>query len=385
MSIIQDWKSTMERHIDSIKYFTQSNENLFTDFRNNQDERFDIGFNVFKITSDLYYRENFHSDIIKSLLDPNEKHLQQSRYLHIFIDLLNKCNPNNYLNRKDYRNTIVSREKNNIDILIVDRDSKKAIIIENKINNAVDQPRQIPKYYDKVQNEYIVESIVYLTLDTNKKPHKSDWTEKEIININPLLTLVPSYDRKHFNLYNNWIIPSIMESKDSESMFLLKQYGNLLKFLNTNTMDTVSLEKFYETLKENDNLKSSISIKNMLAELPEYLAIRIENKYKNICYPFKSVWRYQKTDAVFEAFEMENLYLKMDIWCSENGYKVHFWNPKDEDYDIKKNLTSLSSLSEFNYDNEKKNNVMKIFTFFEEDALFSFVDQLKVELKMLKN
>lgn len=30
----------------------------------------DIGFNLFSIISELYYRENFHSDILKALIDP---------------------------------------------------------------------------------------------------------------------------------------------------------------------------------------------------------------------------------------------------------------------------------------------------------------------------
>ena len=31
----------------------------------------DIGFNLFALISDLYYRENFHSDILRALIDPS--------------------------------------------------------------------------------------------------------------------------------------------------------------------------------------------------------------------------------------------------------------------------------------------------------------------------
>ena len=45
--------------------------------------------NVFTIASDLYYRENFHSDIICAFLDPYYNHNMGPTFLHAFIDMLN--------------------------------------------------------------------------------------------------------------------------------------------------------------------------------------------------------------------------------------------------------------------------------------------------------
>lgn len=377
MQILNEWRTNLNVHFTEINELLNESKSIGKSYEKSKKEKSDIGFNVFSITSDLYYRENFHSDIIKALLDPKEKHNQNTKFLYLFIDLLNKVNTSTIILEDNYKNVNVAREQSNIDILITDETTKRAIIIENKINNAVDMNRQLPRYYNEVKKNYFVDAIVYLTLNSSKRPDKHDWTKDELTAINYLLKIIPSFDRHDRpNIYKDWLLPAIIESNDIDSTYLLRQYATLLKFLNTNYMDTVSLEKFYEILKEKDNLKTSISIKNMLNELPEYLAIRIEDKYKNNCYPFQKIWRYKLSDTVFEAFQMENLYLKLDVWCGDYGYKAIFWNPQNENYDIKEDFKDFDILRELEYDNGKKYSIVKHFSLFEEELLFSFIDQL---------
>ncbi|RKS03063.1 PD-(D/E)XK nuclease family protein [Flavobacterium sp. 102] len=381
--LLETWREEFKQHLNSINIFTSSNTQTAFFYEKSKKEIFDIGFNVFKLSSDLYYRENFHSDIIKAFLDPSEKHNEKTKYLNIFIDLLNKSG-HHQLNKYDFENAMVIRERNNIDILIADEISTKAIIIENKINNAIDQKRQLPRYFNTIKEKYNVEAIVYLTLNSTKRPEKNDWTKDEILQIEPILKVIPSLDKSYPNLFHDWIVPSIIESKNSEGLFLLQQYGNLIKHINSQTMDTISVEKFYNTLKENDSLKTSISIRNMLNDLPEYMAIRIEDKYKNHYFPFSKIWRYQLRDCVFECFDMEGFTVKMDIWCGEYGYKIHVWNPKNTELDIKQNLPELACISDFTYDGGKVNNVFKEFSFFEEELVFEFIDQIIAQLKTVK-
>ena len=109
-----------------------------------------------------------------------------SSYLNAFIEMLNKKGKN--IDSNNYLDAAVTREEGKVDILIKSDISKKAIIIENKINNAGDMQRQIPRYYDYVaQNTYIVDAIVYLPLDIHKKPNTDDWTQEDKDNVNPLL------------------------------------------------------------------------------------------------------------------------------------------------------------------------------------------------------
>jgi len=247
-NLLISWKTTINNHLKQSEKFMSDVKTIGIYYEKVKQEVFEIGFNVFKLSSDLYFRENFHSDIIKSLLDPKENHQEKNKYLFLFIDLLNEIDSKNHINKFDFENATVIRERANIDILVIDEKSKKAIIIENKINNAADQQRQLPKYYNHIKSNYTVSAIVYLTLDTSKRPDKNDWTNEEISTIESILKIIPSYDRSNINLYKNWIVPCIIESKNSESLFILKQYGNLIRHLNTINMDTVSLQKFYNTL-----------------------------------------------------------------------------------------------------------------------------------------
>lgn len=48
----------------------------------------DLGFNPFALMSDMYYRENFHSDIIRAILDPNGPHRENGLFLLSFVNLL---------------------------------------------------------------------------------------------------------------------------------------------------------------------------------------------------------------------------------------------------------------------------------------------------------
>jgi len=389
MQIIEDWNKLVKEHILTIDNFISATKHLHKDYTERNKNRTEIGFNVFTISSDFYYRENFHSDIIKSILNPQEKHNEGTKYLHAFIDLLNKKNNQIKIQKEDFENSIVEREKHNIDILITDEHSKKAIIIESKINNAVDGQRQLPRYVEIVKSNFEIVAIVYLTLNSSKRPDKNDWNKDELKIINPILKIIPAYeiDQSKPNLFSNWIIPSIINSTNIDSTYLLRQYGNLIKYLNTNTMDTVSLEIFYNSIQENDNLKTAISIQNMLNDLPEYLAIRIEDKYRERCYPFKSVWRHKGRDTVFEGFIFGELYLKLDIWCGLDGYTLYFWRPNETDFNIVTEFVEkfqLDIFKKFTFDRDRLNNIKFHFDIFEEKVLFEFIDKLLDSLKEIK-
>ena len=245
----------------------------------------------------------------------------------------------------------------------------------------------MPKYVDTIKCNYEIVAVVYLTLNSSKRPDKNDWSKAELKEIDPILFLIPAYesDASKPNLFNDWIILSIINSANLDSSYLLRQYGNLIKFLNTNTMDTVSLEKFYFSLKENKNFETAISIRNMLNDLPEYLAIRIEEKYKEKCYPFNRVWRYQQADTVFDGFYLNDLYFKLDIFCRIDGYFVQFWRPNFPDYNIASEFKPrIKILSDFTFVNNEMNKIFTNFKIFDEEKLLEFIDIMLSELRSIK-
>lgn len=135
----------------------------------------DNNFNIFTSIAEYYWYENLHSDILKNILDPFTPVVGNPEFLRSFLELIG-INPETF----NYKNASVEREAEKIDLLIYDE--KSAIIIENKINFACDQPNQLPRYYEKITEpngnyKKKVIKIVYITL-SNKKNPTFDYSEE---------------------------------------------------------------------------------------------------------------------------------------------------------------------------------------------------------------
>lgn len=377
--LLKDWCQKINEHIETVSNYMTKCSPISKEYcKSKEDIQKDV-FNVFSLVSDLYYRENFHSDIISFFLDTKEKHGEGNAFLESFIQMLNKKGKR--IDSSNYFDAVTIREEGKIDILIKSETTKRAIIIENKINNAGDMYRQIPRYYDYVTQNYIVDAIVYLPLDERKEPDKVGWSNEDKEKVNPLIAVIPAYDKSgKINLVDNWLHPSILLSDNLDVVSTLRQYSNLITKLNDSIMDTIVLEKFYHELLQEDNLKTAQSIRNMLNELPGYLAARIQMKFSGNCFPFSKIWIYKSQDAVFEGAILHNVYYKMDIWCYEHGYDVLFWwNPDNPAYnriteeEFLQFVNSINSLSTFEINPQSKHQCIKHFDFSDEVGLYSFI------------
>ena len=121
----------------------------------------------------VWANENAHSQILGKLL------LQQDKdgygILKSFYKLLSD-NISSFL-PKDIIRPDITIEKDRIDLLIMDKDF--AVIIENKVHNAIDQECQLARYIEKVLLKgYKKENIyvIYLTRDGGKKVESQSWT-----------------------------------------------------------------------------------------------------------------------------------------------------------------------------------------------------------------
>lgn len=385
LDLINGWQNTVSEHFAAISQLLYSCRPICIEYEKSKESVQDKSFNVFTIVSDLYYRENFHSDIMRFFLAPTENHGEGRLFLTTFISMLNKLGRR--IDPQDYCDAVVVREEGKIDVLIKSEINKKAIVIENKINNAGDMPRQLPRYYDYLSPCYSIDAIVYLPLQRSKLPDMSDWSEEDKSNVCPLLDIIPSYDKSNIiNIVDDWLMPTAKKIKNTDVLSVLRQYISLIKILNASIMDTIILEKFYRELLQKDNLKSAQSIRNMMNELPNYMALRIQDKFGARCHPFSKLWIYGNHDAVFEGAVVDNIYLKMDIWCYEFGYDVLFWSPEDKnasENEFKMLINSIKSLDGFVAKEGTKNQMIKQFMFKEEDSLFSFINDLLDELSKL--
>ena len=143
-----------------------------------------LRFNFFESISDTWYRENFHSDILYTILNPDTAEIGRKYFVEEVVKFLGI--ENRFDCTKDFE---VTREKGHIDLLI--KNDEQAIIIENKINYAPDMDNQLVRYMKYVDEELGIKTytVVYLTLidDKDKKPpldiYDSDFKKyKEMLN-----------------------------------------------------------------------------------------------------------------------------------------------------------------------------------------------------------
>ena len=200
--------------------------------KNNFEENYP--FNIFELISDIYYRENFHSDIIAQLL-------RNEIILKNFLDFIG-------VDKSKYENYEVEREESKIDILI--KTEKNCIIVENKLNWAGDMPEQLFRYYNECKNnkKLEVDKIVYLSPNSLKQPEEQSIKEipKELIKI------IIGYDGENNDFYTMVLQKSLEEMNNKESkewLLLLEHYLKILRQTGVTKMDTLT-KKFYEKIKE---------------------------------------------------------------------------------------------------------------------------------------
>ncbi len=173
--------------IDCIKY-SKDKARIYKEHDIDDTDR----FNFFESISDKWYRENFHSDVLYTILNPNTKEIGRKDFLQEFVKFLEiedrfDCNKD-FEVIKEHPTGLVfwieedgqKREKKGyIDLLI--KNDTQAIIIENKINYAPDMENQLVRYMKYVHEELNKEisAVVYLTLinDSNKKPPLESYDE----------------------------------------------------------------------------------------------------------------------------------------------------------------------------------------------------------------
>ena len=112
-------------------------------------------FNVFSVLRSEHDEVNLHSRFLAALLDHRQSPGESRENLADFLDRFG-------IREFGHDRASVDREWNNIDILICDQSSMKAVIIENKIW-ASDQPRQLQRYAEQMSK--YERHVLYLTPD----------------------------------------------------------------------------------------------------------------------------------------------------------------------------------------------------------------------------
>ena len=207
-------------------------------------------FNIFRMVSDTYYRENFHSDILKVLLEGHPDSLG------LFMILLKKIKPSLNIDPAQYSDVSIEREPGRIDILVKSKKNNRCIIIENKINNAGDMEEQLSRYFDTTKKRWELETdaIVYLSLDGTKEPSPSTYQEINRKAVEEKLVLIAAFNNGTNDLIAGWLEP-LQQKKEIDVDFRLAilQYADILMELGEDCMNTETQKLFIDWIKEDKN------------------------------------------------------------------------------------------------------------------------------------
>jgi hypothetical protein len=344
-------------------------------------------FNIILSSSDLYYRENFHSDLIQAILD-------QGSFLSMFIDWLNTFDElrDKEIDKNNYNdNSSIKREESRIDILIENKKSMHCIIVENKINNAGDMDRQLPKYIEEIiRNKFTIDAVVYLSMDGSKRPDKRSWTKNDHTLIANNKVIYASVYNKITNndMVNGFLKRCVDTNHSEEESSFLRQYIDLLLYLGRTQMDTNLMDQFYNKIQEdNNNYQSALNLRSMLGDLSTYRRDRLYNYFLNRHQPFDSIGKWSSYDTLFMGITKYSKEIKLDMLCNDDNYtKLIFWieKPKIEHDLIYELINRIGYENEFK--KESDNKYSKSFKFPEQERdLDKFIDQLLEKMRNICN
>jgi len=265
--------------------------------------KLDIGLNIFE---QLDPKETEHSMILAEILNPNGKHKFGKQFLECFFDIvINNIGSDNI----PFENEIyeVTAEKGGNDILIINSDGSKIIIIENKSNWAEDQPNQLWRYwYERIYSKNKISNtkykILYLVPNSKKKPDNQTRTAPKHLNVDENIKELP-HDKLKIVYYkdeiDSWLDKclSIAENKP-EVYFYLKQYKDFWRLkLSDNSIffhDTFIGKKeqwytFLEMTKQIGRIKNNWW-EIFFKELNQKIEINENWEYKILQNKYQSCW-----------------------------------------------------------------------------------------------
>ena len=288
-------------------------------------------FNFFESISDKWYRENFHSDVLYTILNPQTPEIGSKYFMQKFVQFLG------IEDRFDWNSDFEvikeaptgeieignnDKRKGYIDLLI--KNNTQAIIIENKINYAPDMENQLVRYMKYVHEIMNIETytVVYLTLinDSFKKP--------------PLDSYDKSFEEYTALLKNKGIgilkeVYALDEQKDLAKDFLQFCIDGLQEKSNgKSNIACVYLEQ-YKTLLE--HLGGKAYMKNTDKELIK--EIYLKNKF-DMAQEFADFW-FKRYDAVGDALrdEFKKWFPEKQLELKQiHGFSAYLWKSKKGNY-----------------------------------------------------
>ena len=263
--------------LDLVKKFI-FNDNVQHILSNINDNLMD--FNILEITG-MGNQEIKHSNILGWLFDDSEHNLEYLILFEFLKKIIEQAKQNDeneeivndlqsyiYLSQKK-KNITIYREKDNIDLLIVDESNKIVITIENKVyaSERVDgnDGGQLQKYKDIIDSKYnetYKKYFVFLTIDL-EEPTRERWLKAS-----------------HQMITN--VIENILKTKEltTKTSIVLESYVDLLK--RNGIVEDEKLKELCEQIWDNADYKNALEIiHNYKPDILDKISTYIQNKLSN--------------------------------------------------------------------------------------------------------
>ena len=369
-------------------------------------------FNIFSALHKDHDERRLHSRFISVLLQPKGRHGQKELFLDLFLSQfteIRELEENENINL-DYSKTIVypkefdKKENNNIDILIIDKSSNQAFIIENKIyagDSITPSGGQIERYLNHVINDRKIPEentfLIYLTLDGHEPSSESVGKKynsfKNIFPLSYVSLIIPWLEK---SLKEVSTLPFLREAIVQYIKLIKKMTGNktskeeILKYKNliSSSQDTMNATK---TLIDNFKHVKWHSVHETWVKIKQKI---LSNNYK-IANDFKTnsitdtthyepyrVGQKKKQNISIKFYTSNNI--KVEIIYSANYGHFYFGCAKKN----KENDRFGNDLEKIvdNYSKYSKNSWMYLLKIFEKDVKFNnFENKLTFDLIIPEN
>lgn len=306
------------------------------------------------LIDELRANENAHSRILEKLFLQQEPINKKYEILESFLQfILEKYVQKHEFQKIVIRKPQITQEKMRIDLWIRDQDNY-AIIIENKVNNAIDQNDgkivkggQIQRYIDITKKYNFKEEqiyVLYLPPTSEKEPSKESWDCYYESDIYKERYLKLSFKEDILPWLKNYVLPNI-RLKDKYLSSTIEQYIDHLegKFslrtinidMNMELQDFIRKELGLNGIEPEKSLKIVIDKKiemqnalNQLNELEKKINIEHFQKWEEQLkkdFPFEIVGNWRNPDrCVNVGLKMNYLNVNYSLLIEYNYDKIYY-------------------------------------------------------------
>ncbi len=293
----------------------------------------------FNLIDELKANEDANTRILLKLLSYNIS--GDYVFLKSFISMMCSHNHGLILPLNKIHKPKIKFNKEHIDGLIEELSKEYAVIIENKINWAVDQDQQLVRYFNTIKQHGVKECdiyVIYLTLDGTKKVSSNslpDWLRKNLDNGKRFIEM--SYKDDILPWLKQDILPEI-KIKESLIESGVRQYidyleGRLSLRESEKPIKTIMNKTINEKLLQGKSICEQWMTLNRSIENIQNLQIGLQNAYDNITNPVIEQW-----DNITKQYSNEwqtNNELKKgeyyQIFLKNISHDIHFeWCPVSE-------------------------------------------------------